>query len=104
MGNIYLKANYDLTSTLSAYADLQYRHIDYTIDGVNDKYDWNKNALRPLAVDKKFDFFNPKVGLNWNITPNHRLYASFSVAQKRTDKKQLYGRRSRLLPESRKTA
>ena len=55
-GNIYLKANYDLTSGLSAYADLQYRHIDYTIDGNNDKYDWSKNALRPLAVDKKFDF------------------------------------------------
>ncbi|MBS5057118.1 TonB-dependent receptor [Bacteroides sp.] len=81
-GNIYLKANYDLTSGLSAYADLQYRHIDYTIDGNNDKYDWSKNALRPLAVDKKFDFFNPKVGLNWNITSNHRVYASFSVAQK----------------------
>ena len=30
-GNIYLKANYDLTSGLSAYADLQYRHIDYTL-------------------------------------------------------------------------
>ena len=59
-GNIYLKANYDLTRGLSAYADLQYRHIDYTIDGNNDKYDWSKNALRPLAVDKKFDFFNPK--------------------------------------------
>lgn len=41
-----------------------------------------RNALRPLAVDKKFDFFNPKVGLNWNITSNHRVYASFSVAQK----------------------
>ena len=81
-GNIYLKANYDLTRGLSAYADLQYRHIDYTIDGNNDKYDWSKNALRPLAVDKKFDFFNPKVGLNWNITSNHRVYASFSVAQK----------------------
>lgn len=81
-GNIYLKANYDLTSTLSAYADLQYRHIDYTIEGTNDKYDWNKEAMRPLTVDKKFDFFNPKVGLNWNITPHHRAYASFSVAQK----------------------
>ena len=57
-------------------------HIDYTIDGANDKYDWNKSALRPLAVDKKFDFFNPKVGLNWNINSNHRVYASFSVAQK----------------------
>ncbi len=81
-GNIYLKANYDLTRGLSAYADLQYRHINYTIDGNNDKYDWSKNALRPLAVDKKFDFFNPKVGLNWNITSNHRVYSSFSVAQK----------------------
>ena len=81
-GNIYLKASYDLTGGLSAYADLQYRHIDYTIDGANDKYDWNKSALRLLAVDKKFDFFNPKVGLNWNINSNHRVYASFSVAQK----------------------
>lgn len=81
-GNIYLKATYDLTQGLSAYADLQYRHIIYTIDGANDKYDWNQNALRPLAVDKKFDFFNPKVGLNWNISSHHRLYASFSVAQK----------------------
>lgn len=81
-GNIYLKATYDLTKGLSAYADLQYRHIDYTIDGTNDKYDWNKNTLRPLAIDKKFDFFNPKVGLNWNINSNHRIYASFSVAQK----------------------
>lgn len=81
-GNIYLKATYDLTQGLSAYADLQYRHIIYTIDGANDKYDWNQNALRPLAVDKKFDFFNPKIGLNWNITSHHRLYASFSVAQK----------------------
>lgn len=81
-GNIYLKATYDLISGLSAYADLQYRYIDYTIDGTNDKYDWNKNTPQPLAVDKKFNFFNPKVGLNWNITPNHRAYASFSVAQK----------------------
>lgn len=48
-GNIYLKANYDLTSTLSAYADLQYRHIDYTIDGVNDKYDWNKKRPAPAS-------------------------------------------------------
>ena len=81
-GNIYLKANYDLTNSLSAYADLQYRHITYKIDGMNDKYDRNTNAMRPLAVDEKFDFFNPKVGLNWNITPNQRAYASFSVAQK----------------------
>lgn len=81
-GNLYLKATYDLTRTLSTYADLQYRHIDYTIRGDNDKYDPTTNALRPIAVDKQFDFFNPKAGVNWNISRHHRLYASFSVAQK----------------------
>ncbi len=81
-GNIYIKASYDITSKLSGYADLQYRHIDYTIDGTNDSYDWNTGAPANLAVDETFDFFNPKVGLNWSITPEQRLYASFSVAQK----------------------
>ena len=31
-GNIYLKANYELVSGLSAYLDLQYRHINYKIN------------------------------------------------------------------------
>ena len=69
-GNIYLKANYDLTRGLSAYADLQYRHINYTIDGNNDKYDCSKNALRPLAVDKKFDIGE---ALTENVPDSYRM-------------------------------
>ena len=69
---------------MSAYADLQYRHIGYTIKGVNDKWDWTANPehMQTLNVDEKFDFFNPKVGLNWQISANHRTYASFGVAHK----------------------
>ena len=83
-GNIYLKANYDLTSTLSAYADLQYRYIHYTIDGDNDKWDFTATPerLQRLDVKENFSFFNPKAGLFWQINPNHSAYASFSVAQK----------------------
>ena len=81
-GNIYARANVDIVKGLSAYADIQYRHIDYTIDGVSDTYDWNIEGMQILAVDDKFDFFNPKVGVNWKINPNNRLFASFSVAQK----------------------
>ena len=81
-GNIYIKASYDLTSKLSAYADLQYRGISYTIDGKNDSYNWNTNALSKLAVNEQFNFFNPKIGLNWNLSRSQRLYASFSIAQK----------------------
>ena len=83
-GNIYLKANYQLTGSLSAYADLQYRYIRYTIDGDNDKWDFTATPerLQRLDVREHFSFFNPKAGLFWQINPNHSTYASFSVAQK----------------------
>lgn len=83
-GNIYLKANYQLIGGLSAYADLQYRYIHYTIDGDNDKWDFTATPerLQRLDVKENFSFFNPKAGLFWQINPNHSAYASFSVAQK----------------------
>ncbi len=81
-GNIYLKVNYDITSSLSAFTDLQYRNIKYRINGANDKYDWNNSQMQSLAVKDDFNFFNPKFGLNWQIDMKNRLYASFSVAQK----------------------
>lgn len=83
-GNIYLKANYQLIGGLSAYADLQYRYIHYTIDGDNDKWDFTATPerLQRLDIRENFSFFNPKAGLFWQINPNHSAYASFSVAQK----------------------
>ena len=81
-GNLYLKANYNLVAGLNAYADLQYRYINYKIHGDNDKYDYNTDGLQKLAVNDHFNFFNPKAGLNWDIDSNNRVYASFSIAQK----------------------
>lgn len=82
--NIYLKGNYMLWRGLSAYADLQLRHIAYTIKGVNDKWDWTASPehTQLLDVNEQFNFFNPKAGLNWQITPKHRVYASVGVAHK----------------------
>lgn len=83
-GNIYAKANYQLTDGLSAYADLQYRHIRYTIDGNNDKWDYTADParLQPLNVNEEFNFFNPKAGLFWQFNPHHSAYASLAIAQK----------------------
>lgn len=81
-GNVYLKANYRLVEGLNAYADLQYRHITYKIYGQNDKWNSEADALQRLAIHDKFDFFNPKAGLSWQINRNNRLYGSFSVAHK----------------------
>ncbi len=81
-GNIYMKADYKLPYNLNAYLDMQYRHISYKINGYNDKWNYSQNSLQRLDVNENFDFFNPKVGLSWQIDKHNRLFTSFSVAHK----------------------
>lgn len=81
-GNIYARVNYEFVRSLNFYADLQYRYINYTIKGINDKWDWNAGRMQPLHIDETFHFFNPKAGLFWQINDKHSAYASFAVAQK----------------------
>ena len=80
--NIYARANIDIINGLSAYADLQYRYINYRINGKSDTYDYNTGDMQQLSINENYGFFNPKLGLNWKINANNRLFASFSVAQK----------------------
>lgn len=82
--NIYAKGDIKLWQGLRGYIDLQYRHIYYTILGNNDKWDWTASPERLQALDIKehFNFFNPKAGLFYQITPNHSVYTSFAVAHK----------------------
>ncbi len=81
-GNVYAKADVVIADGLNAYADLQYRHIGYKIDGHNDKWNYATDALQQLDIDEKFNFFNPKFGLSWQIDKHSRVFGSFSVAQK----------------------
>jgi len=73
--NIYGKINYDLTSNLNAWVDLQFRHIDYDIKGID-------NDLRDITQDHHFDFFNPKLGLLYNPSSKHRISLLYAKAQR----------------------
>lgn len=79
--NVYLRANYDIDRHFSVFADLQYRHIHYTITGMSDNWDWNTSSLAILDVERRWDFFNPKVGVSYT-SGVHRGFASWAVAQK----------------------
>lgn len=79
--NVYLRANYDIDRHFSVFADLQYRHIHYTITGMSDNWDWNTSSLAMLDVERRWNFFNPKVGVNYT-SGAHRGFASWAVAQK----------------------
>lgn len=75
------RIDWSILPQLSAYADLQYRHIHYTIRGISDNWDWSTDAPAVLGVHQDYNFFNPKFGLTWLQGP-HRAYASWSVAHK----------------------
>jgi len=75
--NIFAKTNYQLTSKLSLYGDLQVRIVNYKADGV-----------QADIVDDTFNFFNPKAGLNYTLNDKSTLYLSYAHANRepnRTD-------------------
>jgi len=80
--NIYAKYNYLLGQHLNLFADLQYRHIDYSIDGIDDD-------LRDITQDHRFNFFNPKLGIFYQLADNHEFYLSFAVANREPNRSAL---------------
>lgn len=73
--NIYSRINYQLTSRLNGYIDLQYRHINYSIDGIDDD-------LRDITQTHNFNFFNPKVGVHYEINDKNSSYFYFGIANR----------------------
>ncbi len=79
--NAYGKVNYTLAEGLSVFVDLQYRHIDYKMQDPSDYYLGN-SFTGEYIICKKYDFFNPKVGLNYEIDNHHKVYASYAISHK----------------------
>ncbi|MCF8232440.1 MAG: TonB-dependent receptor [Bacteroidales bacterium] len=73
--NIYGKLNYQINSVYNIYGDMQYRFIDYDIDGIHDD-------LRDISQQHTFNFLNPKFGIHADFSENHEAYASFAVANR----------------------
>ncbi|MDR1937023.1 MAG: TonB-dependent receptor plug domain-containing protein, partial [Tannerellaceae bacterium] len=71
----YLKGNLQFLHALNGYLDLQYRGIDYSIRGSDDK------AGDHVDVAKNWNFFNPKAGLNYSHR-EHDAFVSFAVANR----------------------
>ncbi len=76
-GNIFAKANYQISSKISLFGDLQIRNVIYKID-----------SPETGLVNANFNFFNPKAGLNYTMNEKNTLYFSYARANRepnRTD-------------------
>ena len=71
--NFYGKWQQDLTTNLQLFADLQYRRVNYHLDGFEDN--------PTLFIHPVYNFWNPKAGLSYH-KHDWLVYASFSQANK----------------------
>ncbi len=73
--NIFWKSSYQVTPKINAYVDLQLRTINYDASGI-------ENDLSSFSVNANYHFFNPKLGLTYDLANDEQLYASYSVGQR----------------------
>ena len=67
----YVKTTYQLNSKLSLYGDIQFRNINYKTSG-------STSDIANFSINKKYNFFNPKGGLNYLFNKHNNLYFSFA--------------------------
>lgn len=76
--NNYLKVDYALSSKLSLYADVQWRIINYKMNG------FRKNP--EIRHDINYQFLNPKVGVNYTLKQEannkQNLFFSYAMANR----------------------
>ena len=86
-GNVYLKAAYHINEQWDVFGDVQYRHVGYKTDGINDKFYDDESGYynQKLDIDKKYDFFNPKAGFSWSIY-GHRVYGSVAMSHREPER------------------
>lgn len=73
--NIFAKANFSIFENFNIFGDVQYRHIDYSIEGIE------KERI-DISQSHAFDFLNPKTGIFWKINNLNETYFSFGLAQR----------------------
>ena len=72
--SFFTKVSYRLKDIL-IYGDLQLRKINYKTSGIT-------SDLINLKLDKKYNFFNPKIGITHNLNSNSLIYLSYSRANR----------------------
>jgi len=72
---VFAKATYKFNEKWSVYGDLQGRFLTYKTSGLT-------SDRVPLEVNEKYNFFNPKTGLTYELSNKNQLYVSYGRAHR----------------------
>lgn len=99
--DVFVRAEYLLTPSLTAYADLQGRIVDLDMQGRDDDY-WEMGR-EEMDYGKTWAFFNPRLGLTWDLGEGRKLYGSVALGNRepgRSDiKENIKGTNTPISPE-----
>ncbi len=84
----FSKTTFNVSENLKAYIDLQGRIVKYKTVGLTSDRD-------PININKKYRFFNPKVGLTYNVNKEHSLYTSYAKANREPNRNDFEGGNSK---------
>lgn len=84
---LFLKGTYHLTPAWDVFADVQYRHVGFMTNGINDKFYEEGNAYynQSLNIKKQYDFINPKAGLSYH-NGGHNAYLSYALSHREPER------------------
>ncbi len=78
---LYANEIFMINKNLTAMAGVQY---------VNHRYKIENHKFSPYEFSVNYDFFTPRVGLNYNINNNFRVFGNFSIARREPRLKDIY--------------
>ncbi|ALU25354.1 MULTISPECIES: TonB-dependent receptor [Myroides] len=78
--NFYAKATWQFADQWSLYGDMQYRRVTY-----------EANGIETGLVDDKFNFFNPKGGITYQLNNSNQLYFSYAKGNREPNRKDYEG-------------
>ncbi|MBN3036219.1 MAG: TonB-dependent receptor [Bacteroidales bacterium] len=73
--SVFTRLSMWINDRMSFFADIQYRGIDYVINGSEDGYS-------DVSQEHHFSFFNPKTGISLSVSPDTRIFWSMAVAHR----------------------
>jgi len=73
--SVFAKATYTLNSKIDIFGDLQFRNVGYKTTGLT-------SDLDTMLIDETYGFFNPKLGVTFQLASHSNLYASYARANR----------------------
>ena len=73
--SVFAKAEFAIAGNLTGFIDLQYRFINFKLSGMDKDFVGLDNK-------KEYNFFNPKIGMNYRTGKDSKLFYSISIAHR----------------------